>query len=161
MFLYELLNFTAVIIYTICSHGEHIRLCPMMILPTHLTFNIIADMVNQVYLQKRLSANKVEHNRVLFAQFLMVQRENIVYSTFGSSPRHSLLRVLTNQIAILACKLTVFGNNECNFLAAPVFPRSWSALHPTIYIMYGKLSMAIIFAGTDTSTPATLAASHS
>ena len=82
-----------------------------MVLPAeHLHLQIIAYLVNQLYLYERLTTNEIPHNTRLLHAILM--RENIIDGSFCHVPRHPLFRVLSYEIAILASKLTVLRDNE-------------------------------------------------
>lgn len=86
----------------------------MVVSSVHLNFQIVAYAVDKVYLKERLTTNKVPYHALLLHVSLMV--ENVVNSLFRHLPRHALLSVLANKIAILAGELAVLGDDESDVL---------------------------------------------
>ena len=73
---------------------------PMVVELKHPQLEIVANLINQRYLQKRLASDKVPYNAILAELVLM--RKHIVNERLGRSPRHPFLHILPHQIAILA-----------------------------------------------------------
>lgn len=72
----------------------------MMVPTEEFHLDIVANLVNQFYLQKRFSAYEVPDDALLLELLFMVQY--IVDGLPCHFPRHPLLRVLPHQVTILA-----------------------------------------------------------
>lgn len=92
----------------------------MMVSSVHLNFQIVAYPVDKVNLKERLATNKVPYHASLLHVSLMV--ENVVNSLLRHLPRHALLGVLANKIAILAGELAVLGDDESDVLRLSILP---------------------------------------
>ena len=94
----ELLHFITTIIQSICCESKHIVIKPMMIQCKHLYFEIITNLVYQVYFQAGLATNKLPINSFFWSVFFV--RQNIINCFFGNIKSHSFFSVLTYKIAI-------------------------------------------------------------
>ena len=86
----------------------------MMVKTEHFHLEIVANLVNKFNFKKGFSSYEIPNDRFLFEIFFM--RKNVVDCFSCDVKSHTLLVVLTNKVAILACKLTVLCYNECNGL---------------------------------------------
>lgn len=106
----EPLHLLRVVVNAVGREREAVRVEPVVIPSVHLRLQIVTDLVYQFYLQERLAADEVPRHRFL-SKFLLAV-ENIVNSLLGHLPRHSLLRVLAHQVAVLAGQLAVLRHDE-------------------------------------------------
>lgn len=86
----------------------------------HLRLQVVADLVDELNLQERLAANKVPYDTFL-AELLFAVKD-IVDGLLGYLPRHPLLGVFSYQIAVFACQLAVFRDDERDVLRHSVLP---------------------------------------
>ena len=86
----------------------------MVVSAEHLNLEVIANLVNQVYFKKRLSADEVPYDALLAHILLVV--EDIVNSLLCYLPGHTLFRVLPYEVAIFTGKLTVLCDDESDVL---------------------------------------------
>ena len=116
----KVLHFLRAIVDAISGEGKAIGIEPMVVSTVHLHFEIIAYLIYQIYLQERLTADKVPNDTFLFHIILMI--EDIVYSSLSYLPGHSLFRVLTYEVAVFASELAVLGDNEGDILGHAILP---------------------------------------
>ena len=110
----ELLYTVGVIVDAVGRERETVAVEPVVVQPEHLGLEIVANLVDQFYLQKRLATDKVPHHALLGEVLLVPQ--DIVDSGLGRLPRHPLLLVLAHQVAILASQLAVLRYNKRDVL---------------------------------------------
>ena len=93
----------------------------MVVQLEHAQLQIVANLVNQGNLQERLATDKVPHHALL-AEILLVAEDKI-NKLLRRLPRHPLLHILPNQIAILTRQLAVLRDNERDILRHARLPR--------------------------------------
>lgn len=93
-----------------------------MIQEEQLLFYVVTDSVYQFYFQKRFPADEVEHHGILREQSPVP--ENIVDGLCSYLERHPFLGVLAYEIAVLAGKLAVLGDDESDVLGHSILPRT-------------------------------------
>ena len=71
VFLYELLNFWTIVINSIGGNGKSVRIKPMVIVQTHLHFQIITDAIYQIYFKKWLPAYKIKNDGLEIEEFVV------------------------------------------------------------------------------------------
>ena len=92
----------------------------MMVAAEHLRLQIIANLIYEIYFQERLAADEVPHYRLL-AKILFVV-EYIIYSLFSHLPRHTLLLVLTHEVAIFTSQLAILSDNKSDVFSHSRLP---------------------------------------
>lgn len=87
-----------------------------MVATEEFRLDVVAYLVDKLYLQERLSADKVPHHRFHSKFRVVLMVEYIVDKGFGNFPRHPLLNVFANKITVFTSQLTVLSDNEGNVL---------------------------------------------
>ena len=108
------LYFLCSVIDAICGEREAIGVEPMMVSAEHLHLEVVAYLVDKVYLQKRFAAYKVPYHALLLHLVLMVK--HIVNGLLSNLPGHSLFRVLSHEVAVFTSQLTILGDDEGDIL---------------------------------------------
>ena len=82
-----------------------------MVLPAeHLHLQIVAYLVNQLYLYERLATNEIPHNTRL--SHILLVTEDVVNILPCYLVVHSLFRILPYEVAVFAGELAVLRDNE-------------------------------------------------
>ena len=108
------LYFLCSVIDAICGEREAIGVEPMMFSAEHLYLEVVAYLVDKVYLQKGFAAYKVPYHALLLHLVLMVK--HIVNGLLSNLPGHSLFRVLSHEVAVFTSQLTILGDDEGDIL---------------------------------------------
>lgn len=116
----ELLHLGSVVVDAVGRERETVAVEPVMIAAEHLGLEIVAYLINQVYLHKRLTTNEVPNNALLTKVILV--GENVVDSSLRSLPRHLLLLILPHKVTILTSQLAILRDNKRNVLGHPRLP---------------------------------------
>ena len=110
----KVLHLRRMVVDAIGRKRETITVKPVVAKSEHLRLQIIADTVNQLDFQKRLTADKVPHHARFGEVGFMTQ--NVVNRHLRRFPRHALLLVLPHQVAVLASQLAVLRHNKRDIL---------------------------------------------
>ena len=116
----ELLHLGSVVVDAIGRERETVAVEPVMVAAEHLGLEVVANLVNQVNLHKRLAANEVPNHALLTKLILVAQ--NIVDSSLRSLPRHLLLLILPHKVTILTSQLAILRDNKRNVLRQAGLP---------------------------------------
>ena len=102
VFLYEPLHFLAVVVNAVGGEIKTVGVEPVMIAAIHLRLDVVAYLVDEVYLKERLATDKVPNHALVGEIRVALSVEYIINSRLCRTPRHTLLFVLAYQIAVLA-----------------------------------------------------------
>ena len=91
-----------------------------MVRSEHFRFQIVTDLIYQIYLYKRFATNEIPYY-TLFSE-LVFMAWSMIYSMLSYVPCHPLFRIFPDKIAVFTCKLTVFGDYKCYVLGHAIFP---------------------------------------
>ena len=92
----------------------------MVISAIHFHFQIIANLVYQVNLQKWFSTDKIPDYTFFTEFFFTIQY--IVNSLFGYIPCHAFLGIFANQVTIFTSKLAILRHDKRDALCHAVLP---------------------------------------
>ena len=111
---YEALYLRRMVVDAVGRKREAVAVEPVMVQLEHPQFQIVANLVDKLNLQKRLTANKVPYHALLAKLILATQ--HIVDKRLCRFPRHPLLDILAYKVTILASQLAVLGDDERDVL---------------------------------------------
>ena len=116
----ELLHLGSVVVDAVGREREAVAVEPVMAQAEHLGLEVVAYLVNQVNLHKRLTANEVPDHALLTKVILVAQ--NIVDSSLRSLPRHLLLLILPHKVTVLTSQLAILRDNKRDVLSHARLP---------------------------------------
>ena len=73
----------------------------MVITYVHFCFYIIADLINQIYFQKRFTSDEVPNNAFVLKIIFVI--EDVINCFLRDIPCHSLFAILADKIAVFTC----------------------------------------------------------
>ena len=119
----EVLHGLLVVVDAVGGEGEAVRVEPVVVAAEEFCLDVVANLVDKLYFQKRLAADEVPHHRLVGEIGVGLIVKHIVDEGFGYFPRHSLLHVLAYKIAVLASQLAILGDDEGDVLRHAGLPR--------------------------------------
>ena len=117
----EALHLWLVVVDAVGGDIESVGVEPWVVATEHLGLDVVACLVNKVYLQERLAADELEHHRRVFLHHAFV-RQYKIHRLFGGFQSHALAVVLTHLVAVATSQLAVFGYDKGDALGPPFFP---------------------------------------
>lgn len=112
----EILHGFFMIVDAVGGEGEAVAIEPMVVTAEKLRLDVIANLVDKLYLKERLATNEVPHHRLIGEIGVGLMVEHIVDEGLGHLPRHPFLHVLAHEVTIFAGQLAVLRDDEGDVL---------------------------------------------
>ena len=98
----EVLHGLLVVVDAIGGKGEAVAVEPVVVATEEFRLDVVANLIDKLYLQERLAADEVPHHRLVGEIRVGLMVEHIIDKGLGHLPRHSFFHVFTHKIAVFA-----------------------------------------------------------
>lgn len=108
----EVLHGLLVVVDAVGGEGEAVAVEPVVVAAEEFRLDIVANLVDEFYLEERFTADEVPHHRLVGEIRVGLMVEYIVDKVLGHLPGHPFLHVLAHKVTVFASQLAVLGDDE-------------------------------------------------
>ena len=119
----KVLHGLLVVVDAVGGEGETVTVKPMVVAAEEFGLDVVANLVDKFYLQKRLATDEVPHHRLIGKIGVGLMVKHIVDEGLGHLPGHPFLHVLAHKVAVFAGQLAVLRDDEGDVLRHATSPR--------------------------------------